>query len=89
MPTATEIADTVQSGILKAIETSQQLTLDALRAATSTIDGILPAKFGVPFAPSAQRRQEAIDAGFGFAEKILNSQKAFLSELVTVTTPAK
>jgi hypothetical protein len=89
MTTATEIVDTVQSGVLKAIETSQRLTIEALSAAASTIDSLLPERLSAPFATALEVRQEVIDAGFGFAEQLLNGQKAFFSQLVAVTTPAK
>ena len=52
MPTATEITETVQDGIMKVVETSQRLTLEALGAAVSTIDGFLPEMPKVPFAKS-------------------------------------
>jgi hypothetical protein len=89
MTTASEIAETVQSGVLKAIETSQRLTLEALSAATSTIDGYLPDRTSIPFASGLVSPQEVIDAGFGFAEKLLSTQKAFLSDLLAVTVRDK
>ncbi len=41
--TTIEITETLQDGVLKAIETSQRLTLEAFGAGVSSLDGILPA----------------------------------------------
>jgi len=88
MTTATDITETVQSGVLKALETSQRLTIEALTAVTSTIDGYLPELPTLPFT-SVVSPQEIIDAGFGFTERLLTSQKAFLTELVTLAAKEK
>jgi hypothetical protein len=87
MATATEFTETVQDGILKALETSQRVTLEALSAAVSTIDGILPERPNVPFATALVTPKETLDNGFRFAERLLESQKAFLEELVTIAAP--
>ena len=89
MTTATEITETVQDAILKAIETGQRLTVEAFSAATSTLEGVLPERPTVPFASELGSPQETIDASFRFAERLLSSQKAFLSELATISMPSK
>ncbi len=88
MTTATEFAETLQDGIVKAIETSQRITLEALGATMSTIDGILPERPALPFAPALVAPKEAVDTTFRFAEKLLASQKAFMSEIAGLTEPA-
>jgi hypothetical protein len=89
MTSASEIAETVQSGVLKAIEATQRLTLEAVGAVTSTIDSYLPERPAVPFAAGLVSPQEVIDRGFGFAERLLSSQRAFLSELVATAAKGK
>ena len=88
MTTATDITEAVQSGVLKALEASQRLTIEALTAVTSTIDGYLPELPELPFT-GVISPQELIDAGFGFTERLLSSQRAFLTELVTVAAKEK
>jgi|HubBroStandDraft_4_1064222.scaffolds.fasta_scaffold492755_1 hypothetical protein len=88
MTTATDITEAVQSGVLKALEASQRLTIEALTAVSSTIDGYLPEVPTLPFT-GVVSPQEVIDAGFGFTERLLTSQKAFLTELVSLATREK
>ena len=87
MTTATEITETVQDAVLKAIETGQRLTLEAFAAASSTFEGVMPERAATPFATTLVSPQETIDASFRFAERLLNSQKTFLSELAAITIP--
>ena len=89
MTTATEIAETVQDGILKAIETSQRLTLEAFSAFASTVDGMVPERPVLPFATAFATPQEAIDTGFRFAERLLVSQKSFFSQVAAIAMPAE
>jgi hypothetical protein len=88
MTSATEISESVQDGFLKAIEVGQRLTVEALAAAASTVDGVLPARSYPTFGEGLVTPQEAIDSGFRFAERLLESQKSFVSELVAIATPA-
>lgn len=88
MTTTTEITETMQDAILKAIETGQRLTVEAVAAAASSLEGVMPQRPMVPFSSELGTPQETIDASFRFAERLLSSQKAFLSELVTVSMPA-
>ena len=89
MTTATEITESVQSGVLKAIEATQRLTLEAVGAAASTVDSYLPERPALPFAAGLVNPQEIIDTGFGFAERLLSSQKAFLTELLATASKSK
>lgn len=91
MTTATEMTESVQDGVLKAIEVGQRLTVEAVSAAASTFDGVLPARATAAAAPWAEglpSPKELIETSFRFTERVLESQKAFLTELVAVTTPS-
>ena len=89
MTTATEMTESVQDGVLKAIEVGQRLTVEAVSAAASTFDGVLPARAAAaPWAEGLLSPKELIETSFRFTERVLESQKAFLAELVTITTPS-
>ncbi len=91
MTTATEMTESVQDGVLKAIEVGQRLTVEAVSAAASTFDGVLPSgatAAAAPWAESLLNPKELIETSFRFTERVLESQKAFLTELVAVTTPS-
>jgi hypothetical protein len=87
MTTATEITETVQDGIMKVVETSQRLTLEALSAVVSTVDGIIPERPTMPFANTLVTPKQALDTTLRFADKLMASQKAFLAEIVTIAEP--
>lgn len=87
MTTATRISETVGDGILKAVEVGQRITLDAVSATVATIEGVLPERALAPFTPMISPK-DIVDTGFRFAERLLESQKAFLGDLVDVTMPA-
>ena len=87
--TTIEITETLQDGVLKAIETGQRLTLEALGAGVSSLDGLLPSSALTPLGTPLVSPGEFIDSGFRFAESLLASQKSFLSELVLLAEPKK
>jgi hypothetical protein len=91
MTTATEMTDSVQEGVLKAIEVGQRLTVEAVTAAASTVEGVLPARAAsatAPWTEGLMSPKELIETSFRFTERVLESQRAFLTELVTITTPS-
>ena len=87
MTTATEIAESVQDGVLKSIEVGQRLTIEVVSAAASTLDGVLPARAFAPRSQAPMTPQELLDASFGFTTRLIDSQKAFLTELAKVAVP--
>ena len=94
MTTTIQITESVQDGILKALEAGQRLTVDAARAVASTIDGVLPELPALPFAGVLPSPKEAVDTSFRFAERLLAVQRSFISDLVELggspaASPAK
>jgi hypothetical protein len=87
MPTAVEITEKIQGGVLKAVETSQAWTLGALRSTSSAFDGIKPDPSLMPFADKVPTASETLDVAFGFAGKLLDAQHAFLAGVVDVYAP--
>jgi hypothetical protein len=88
MSTATDITETVQDSVLKAIETTQQWTLEAAKAFASTVDSLVPNRPVVPFADRFPEPQEALASTFDFAEKVLATNRSFLTELASIGVPA-
>lgn len=87
MTTATDITESVQDGVLKAVEVGQRLTIEAVSAASSTIDGFLPTKAMPAFGDGLLEPREAIQSSFRFMERLLDTQKAFVSELMGIVLP--
>jgi hypothetical protein len=88
MSTATDIAETVQDSVLKALETTQHWTLEAARAVASTVDSLVPNRPTVPFADRLPEPHEAVASTFNFAEKVLATNRTFLTELASIGIPA-
>jgi hypothetical protein len=93
MTTTIEITESLQDGFIKALETSQRLTLEAFGAGTASLKETLPTPPTAPFSGALPTAGELVDATFGFAEKIMKSQKAFVAEMIeraeSVAPPAK
>jgi hypothetical protein len=94
--TAVEMTEKVQDEVMKALETSQRLTLEALRTTTSAFDGVMPDTSKIPFADKLPTPAETIEMTFAFTARLLEAQHAFLSSLAEMTaapatpaTPAK
>jgi hypothetical protein len=87
MPTAIEVTEKIQDGVLKAVETSQAWTLGAVRSTSSAFDAIKPDPAIIPFADKVPSATETLDVAFGFFGKLLDAQHAFLAGLVDVYAP--
>jgi|SRR5580704_4802602 hypothetical protein len=87
MPTAIEVTEKIQDGVLKAVETSQAWTLGAVRSTSSAFDSIKPDPAIIPFADKVPSATETLDVAFGFFGKLLDAQHAFLTGLVDVYAP--
>jgi len=87
MTSTMEITETLQDGFIKALETTQRLTLEAVGAGMSSLKQVLPNVPAVPFAPNMVTPEEAINSTFRFAELFFESQKSFITELVELAEP--
>ncbi len=82
----------VQDQVLDAIKASQDAVLSAVTTLvekTAPIADKLPNLPSAPFADQMPNSVDVLDKTFGFAEKLLASQKEFVTKLVEVYVPAK
>ena len=86
--TELEMTKKIQDGVLKAVETSQEWTLGALKTTTSAFDGFQPNLSWLPFADKIPSPTATIDTTFAFAGKLLQAQHSFLAGLAGLATPA-
>ncbi len=87
MTAATALTESIQDSVLAAVENSQRWTAGAFKAFTSTLDGFT----GAPLRPAVQRRpaharEDAMKVSFGFAERLLAANRAFVSELLGIAS---
>jgi hypothetical protein len=83
--TAVEMTEKVQDEVVKAVETSQRWTLEALRTTAAAFDGVMPDTSKIPFADKLPTPAETIDMTFAFTTRLLEAQHAFLSSLVEMS----
>jgi hypothetical protein len=86
--TALEMTEKVQDGVIKAVQTSQRWTLEALKTTSAAFDGVMPDMSKIPFADKLPSPTETIDMTFAFTGRLLEAQHAFLSTLIEISAPA-
>jgi hypothetical protein len=95
-PVASDLLDitkTTQDQFLSAMGAVQDTMVEGYAKWAGTVSRLIPARVTsmVPEVPYLPKPTEAMDLSFGFAEKLLASQKAFAQKLVATadTAPAK
>jgi hypothetical protein len=86
MTTYLELSKTAQEQVLATIEQGQELALAGVQLWAASITPLAKGQqLPVPFeAPAAK---DVVANSFGFAEKLLASQKVFAEKVVAATTP--
>lgn len=81
MTTTMQFTESVQDGIVKAVETGQRWTLEAMKATTAQLDPWVPSMPAMAYPESLPTPKEALDSTFRFTEKLIGTQRSFLGEL--------
>jgi len=76
MSTVTELSTAVQDQVLAGMSFAQGIALDAIKSASSTVDGLVPK-------PAA----ELVGTGLSFVEKVLDTNHAFVKDVLSATAP--
>lgn len=86
----TDITKTTQDQVLSAMGAVQDTVVEGYSKFASAFTKLIPAqvKSLVPDMPYLPKPTEAIDLSFGFAEKVLASQKAFTEKLLVAADAA-
>lgn len=87
MNTYLELSKTAQEQALAAIEQSQELTLAGVELWASTVAPLVKGQ-QAPVAFETPAPKDLVANSFGFAEKVLATQKAFAEKLVVAAAPA-
>ena len=84
------ISTAAQDQLLAAISTTQAAFVDGVRTMTSTMTASMPAMAKVPAMPGMDKLPtpaDALELGFGFAERLLAGQRDFAERLLAAMTP--
>lgn len=84
---ALEMTEKVQDGVVKAVETTQNWTLGALRSTSSAFDTFRPDTSRIPFVDKLPTPKETVEATFSFADRLMTAQHTFVTGLVDISMP--
>lgn len=90
MPTITEFAADAQNQILKSVDETQKVVLEAVATWAKSVEQLtpaLPALPALPLADSLPKPEELIESSFQFAEKLLAAHHTFTRNLLAVVSP--
>ena len=82
------ISTTAQDQIFAAISTTQAAIVDGVRTMSSTMTSAMPKLPAVPGMDQLPTPAESLELGFGFAERLLASQRDFAERLLAAMSPA-
>ena len=86
MPTAIETTTAIQDKVYAGIQASQRAVLDSAKTWSDTVETVfakLPEYASATPTPPSQLLENA----YGFTQKVLTSQREFLSQLFEATVP--
>ena len=85
-----EITEAVQEQVLSALKVSQTAIVEGVRTFTDTVGSVTPESLkteAIPGLDTLPDPKELMDASFGFAEALLNTQKEFAQNLLAAAAP--
>jgi hypothetical protein len=86
MSTYLELSKSAQEQILATIEQGQQFALAGVEAWAASVSS-LTSGLKLPTAAEAPAPKDVVANSFGFAEKLLKSQKTFAEKVVAASAP--
>jgi hypothetical protein len=86
MSTYFELSKSTQEQILETIKQSQELTLTGVELWAASVTSLTNGQ-QIPTLSEAPVAKDVVANSFGFAEKLLSSQKAFAEKIVAATAP--
>ena len=81
-----EITENVQQQVLDAIRFGQDTTIDAVKSIVEVVQPYVPDLARMPYLRDVEPKQ-VVEATFGFVEKILQTQKEFVTNLLAAVKP--
>jgi hypothetical protein len=82
-----EITENVQTQVFDLLNKAQDATVDGVRTWAETVEGYVPDLPTLPFADRLPQPSSVVDGAFGFAERLLASQRKFAQELFAAAAP--
>ena len=82
-----QLTDSVQTQVLDLLNKAQDATVDGVRTIAETVEGYVPELPALPFADRLPEPSSVVDDAFGFAAKLLDSQRNFAKELFAAVAP--
>jgi hypothetical protein len=89
MSTATEVTATVQDQIVETVKQAQGFALDTLRTWVDAVESLVPELPPLPLAGELPSPEEAVKQGFGFVERLVETQKSFALDVLSAVAPLR
>ena len=90
MPTLTDASKTAQDQILSAVKQSQKAVVDAVAAWARAVEKAVPNVPNLPAIPGSEElpgAEQLVDNAFDFAQRLLDSQRAFTRDVLKAFEP--
>ena len=89
MPTTiAEFTSRFEDQVIDALKAGQDTVVDTVRTVAGTVERVLPSQAKDGLATTVPTVVEAADKAFGFAERVLGTQREFVSKVVTAWNPS-
>ena len=88
MATAQQVTNEVQDRVLDTVQVGQKAFVDFVRSWAQTVEATFAKLPDVTFSQPPLKPSEAFESAFGFAEKLLASQRDFATQVFEAAIPA-
>lgn len=88
MPSVLETTTTMQDKLFESMQVGQQSVLDAVKTWADMVESMSAKVPEMPIGDFPVKPTELIQTYFGFTEKVLSSQKDFLTSVFETAAPA-
>ena len=88
MPTTiAEFTSRIEDQVIDALKAGQETVVETVRNVAGTVERVLPPQAKDGLATTVPTVAEAADKAFGFAERVLGTQREFVTKVVTAWNP--
>ena len=88
MPTTTEIQNVVEEKVLESVRVGQKAVVDSVRSWAETVETVYSRLPEANLSDAPVKPTEAFERAFGFAEKLLATQREFAAQVFEAAVPA-
>jgi len=88
MSLITDITKNAEDQVVDALTVVQDTVVGAVKTWAEIVAPLIPSPDTLPFGDQLPKPAEVVETTFGFAERVLATQKKFVEELAAAVTPS-